>query len=435
MRVLIRGGRVIDPASGLDAQADVAIAEGRIAAVGRLPESFTSDLLIEAEGKVVCPGLVDLHARLREPGQEHKGTIASETRAASGAGITTLCCPPDTDPVVDTPAVAEQIIHRAGRLGYARVHPLAALTLGLAGEQLSEMHELKEVGCLAMSNARRPVTNTLVMRRAMEYAATLGLTVFLTAEDPWLGKNGCVHEGRVSTRLGLPGIPDYAEAIAVSRDLMLVEQTGVSAHFMHLSTARAVEMIAHARERGLPVSADVSAHQLHLTEVDVGHFDSQCHVRPPLRTQRDRDALRRGVAAGIISAICSDHQPHDRDAKLAPFATTEPGISALDTLLPLTLRLADEEVMSISDAIASLTLGPAKILAIDAGTLRAGSVADICIFDPRHRWRLTEADLLSHGKNTPFIGWELQGKVTQTLLGGKLVFDAEQPSRIGPENL
>lgn len=423
MGSVIRGGHIIDPANQLDRIADLYIEQGRIAAIGKAPKGFAEETVIDAGGQIVCPGLVDLQARLREPGEKHKGSIAGETAAAAAAGITTLCCPPDTRPVIDTPAVAEQICHRAAAAGKTNVLPIGALTQGLQGEQLASMQALHGAGCVVMGNARHAISSTLVQRRALEYAATLGLTVFINAEDPWLGADGCVHEGPVSTRLGLPGIPECAEVIAVGRDLMLVEQTGVRAHFGQLSTARAVAMIAEARTKGLPVSADVSAHQLYLTEMDASDYNSFCHVRPPLRSQRDRDGLREAVASGVISAICSDHQPHDRDAKLAPFAATEPGISALETLLPLTLRLVDEGLMELNEALARLTSEPARILGSDRGQLTVGAVADICIFDPKQHWTVSEETLISAGKNTPFLGWELRGRVTRTLLGGRTVFE------------
>jgi len=426
MNITISGGRLIDPANNIDEQLDLHISEGRIAALGSVPEGFIAEQTIDAAGRIVCPGLIDLQARLREPGQKHKGTIASESLAAASAGITTLCCPPDTKPVIDTPAVAEQIRQRAIEAGMARVLPIGALTQGLEGQHLSSMQALQSAGCIVMGNARHAIANTLVQRRAMEYAATLGLTVFLNSEDPWLAADGCIHEGALGTRLGLAGIPECAEVIAVGRDLMLVEQTGVRAHFGQLSSSRAVDMIAAARAKGLPVSADVSAHQLFLTEMDVAEFDSACHVRPPLRSQRDRDGLRAAVADGAISAICSDHQPHDRDAKLAPFAATEPGISALETLLPLTLRLVEERVLDLSEAIARLTSGPAAILGLKCGQLGVGATADICIFDPKHHWRVEEEQLLSHGKNTPFLGWELSGKARTTLLEGRIVYQAAE---------
>ena len=422
MRTRISNGRVIDPANGLDKIMDVYIAEGKIVALDIAPEGFRADSTIDATGQIVCPGLVDLRARLREPGQEHKGTIASETSAAASGGITTLCCPPDTDPVVDTPAVVELIRDRAEEVGKCRVVTLGALTEGLQGSQLSEMDALKRAGCIGVSNAYEPIQNTQVIRRALEYAASLNLTVFIHPEDHWLRNGGCAHEGTISSRLGLSGIPECAETIALVRDLMLVEQAGVKAHFCQLSNARSVKILARAQYDGLPVTADVTAHQLHLTEMDIGDFNANCHVRPPLGTQRDREGLISGLIQGALTAICSDHQPHDIDAKLAPFPETEPGISAFETLLPLSLRVGEENNISTVDLLAKLTIQPAQILGLEAGTLTPGSKADICIFDPNRYWTLSEDKILSRGHNTPFIGWDLKGKVTHTLLEGKLVY-------------
>ncbi|MEO5702449.1 MAG: dihydroorotase [Gammaproteobacteria bacterium] len=422
MRLSILHGHVIDPANNIDAKCDIHIDKGHIVALGAAPAGFRAEQKIDAQGRIVCPGLVDLSARLCEPGLEHKATVASETLAAASAGITTLCCPPDTDPVIDTPAVAELIHQRAAQSGKARVLTLGALTQGLAGTQLSEMMALKQAGCVGLSNALRPVGNSLVMRRAMEYAATHGITVFLHAEDAALRNLGCAHEGAVSTRLGLPGIPESAETVAIARDLLLIEQTGVRAHFSQLSCARAVQMIAQAQANGLPVTADVSAHQLFLTEMDISDFNSDCHVIPPLRTMRDRDGLRQGVSEGTLAAICSDHQPHEIDAKLAPFMSTAPGMSALETLLPLTLRLVDEKVLELSAALACVTYLPARILGINAGTLSAGAAADICIYDPQAYWTFDKNKLVSCGHNSPFSGWEFKGRVTHTLLGGTQVY-------------
>ncbi|MDT8383578.1 MAG: dihydroorotase [Gammaproteobacteria bacterium] len=424
MRLSILGGRVIDPANGIDRITDLHIASGKVLAVGEAPAGFEAGRVIDARGQVVCPGLVDLQARLREPGQENKATIASETRAAARAGITTLVCPPDTDPVTDTPAVVDLIRHRATQAGFARVVSLGALTKNLQGEQLAEMSALKNAGCVGVSNAHHAIASTEVMRRAMEYAANQDMPVFLHAQDPWLAAGGCAHEGMVSVRLGLPGIPEAAETIAVARELHLIEQTGVRAHFCQLSSERAVNMIARAQHDGLPVSADVAAHQLFLTEMDIGFFDSHCHVQPPLRTQRDRDGLREALRRGSISAICSDHQPLDRDAKLAPFPSSEPGISGLETLLVLTLRLVDEGLLSLPQAIACISQGPAGIIGLSAG-LGVGERADICIFDPEQYWELGAEGMASQGKNSPFLGWEFKGRVTHTLLAGRLSFSSE----------
>lgn len=424
MKFSIIGGRLIDPTNGIDQVTDLHIAAGKVLAVGKAPENFEAGKIIDAKGQIVCPGLVDLHARLREPGQENKATIASETRAAAKAGITTLVCPPDTNPVTDTPAVVDLIRHRADQAGYARVVSLGALTKNLAGEQLAEMSALKNAGCVGVSNASYTIRSTEVMRRAMEYAASQGMSVFLHAQDPWLAADGCAHEGAVSVRLGLPGIPEAAETIAVARELQLIEQTGVRAHFCQLSSERAVKMIARAQHDGLLVTADVTAHHLFLTEMDIGFFDSQCHVQPPLRTQRDRDGLRAALQQGAINAICSDHQPHDLDAKLAPFPSSEPGISGLETLLPLTLRLVDEGVLNLSQAIASITQAPAEIVGLNA-SLGAGERADVCIFDPEQYWPLTPETMFSQGHNSPFLGWELKGRVTHTLLAGHLSFSVD----------
>ncbi len=423
MRILIKGGRLIDPANDIDGTHDLYIADSHVVAVGDGPTGFHADSVIDASGCNVIPGLIDLRARLREPGQDHKASIESETRAAASGGITTLCLPPDTNPVIDTPAVVELIARRNDEAGYARVMPLGALTRGLKGEQLSEMLALKNAGCVGISNALAPILNQQIMRRAMEYAANTGLTLFIHPEDPVMAQRGCAHEGAVSTRLGLAGIPEAAETMAVAQHLMLVELTGVRTHFCDISTAHALRMIKRAQHDGLPVTCDVTTHHLHLIDIDIGYFDSNCHVRPPLRSQRDREALRQGIADNSISAICSDHQPHDADAKLAPFAMTEPGISGLETLLPLSLRLAEDGDASLSEIIAHLTIQPAEILGLKLGQLGVGSVADVCIYDPQHSWTFASDEMLSAGHNSPFNGWSLKGCVTHTLLGGKLAYE------------
>ncbi len=418
----ILNGRLIDPANNIDENSDLFIDAGKIRAVGRAPKGFKADTTIDASGQIVCPGLVDLCAHLREPGEEHKATISSETAAAAKSGITTLCCPPDTDPVVDTPAVASMINHRAQHFGNTRVLPIGALTKGLQGVELAEMAALQQIGCVALSNGRMPLANTLVERRALEYAATFDITVFLSPEDQYLRAGGCAHEGPVSTRMGLPGIPEAAETVAMARDIALAAHTGCNIHFRGLSSATGVHIMRRAHKDGLALTADVAAHQLHLTEDDLVGFNSNCHVSPPLRSLQDRDALRQGVADGTISAICSDHQPHDPDAKEAPFPSTAPGISALETLLALTLKLVQEEVLTLPQAIARVTSGPADILGLPLGRLGVGSSADVCIFSPEQSWTLDPAKMVSLGHNTPFLNHEFSGRVTRTILRGRIVY-------------
>jgi dihydroorotase len=424
-RIRIAGGRLIDPHNRIDDELDVYIADGRIAAVGAAPDGFTSDIELDATGLWVVPGLVDLCARLREPGEEFKATIDSECRAAAAAGITTLCCPPDTNPVIDTPAVIEMIHHRAQQVGGARVVGLGALTQNLDGEHLSEMFALKQAGCVGVSNALNPLASTLIQRRAFEYAATFDLTVFLHADDAALSANGCMHEGHVSTRLGLPGIPESAETVAVARDLALIQQTGVRAHFGRLTTQRAVRMVARAQFDGAPVTADVAVPNLYLTELDVIDFGADYHFIPPLRTQEDRDGLREGLRGGTLAAICSDHQPHEPDAKRAPYPATEPGASGLDSLLPLTLKLVTENHMLLHDAIARVTSGPASILNLPCGELGRGRAADVCILDPDATWRLDKNSMNSLGKNTPFLDWEMRGQVRYTLRDGNIIYSRD----------
>ncbi len=423
MKITLQGGRVIDPANKIDERIDVHVAAGQIAALGNAPDGFSANRVIDVSGQIVCPGFIDLGARLREPGDRHKATIASETAAAASGGITTLVCPPDTNPVADTPAVIELIRTTAEQAGKARILPTGAITQGLEGKQLSEIAALKEAGCVAVSNIMQPYANTQVQRRAFEYAATFGLSIFIHPMDQGLAAAGCAHEGAISTRMGLTGIPEAAETMAVARNLVIIEQTGVRAHFARLSSVRAAQMISRARYDGLPITADVAAHQLFLTEHDIWQFNSDCHVIPPLRSDRDRDGLRDGLAQGVVQCICSDHQPHEADAKLAPFPSTEPGISALETLLPLTLRMVTDGVLGLGDAIATISSQAASVLGIDSGNLSAGNVADICVFDPEREWVLNEDNLVSHGLNTPFLGWHLKGRVSYTLLAGRPVYE------------
>lgn len=421
--LVIQGGRVIDPANGIDQQADLYVQNGKVAAIGEAPAGFEAQQTIDASGQIVVPGLIDLCAHVREPGYTQKGTIASETGAAVAGGITTLVTPPDSKPIVDTPAVAELILDRAEAAGNARVLPMGALTQGLNGEQLAPMHALHSSGCVAFSNMRRPVSNSLTLMRALEYAATHDLLVQFQPQDSTLVGKGVMHDDTTSSRLGLDGIPEAAETVEVARCLLLVEQTGVRAHFGQLTCERSVKMVQGSRDRGLPVTCDVAIHHFFLTDENVSGFDSNFYVNPPLRSQLDRAGLRQALLADEIQAICSDHQPHEAAAKQAPFASTEPGIAGLETLLPLALLLVEQGMADLPQIIEKLTSGPAKILGQEhIGNLSAGSAADICIFDPEARWALTEENSRSAGHNTPFMNYELKGQVTATVFAGELVY-------------
>jgi dihydroorotase len=422
MRILIENGRLIDPANEIDAVTSLCIEDDRIISVGEIPEGFDADETIDASGQWILPGIVDLGAQLREPGQEYKGTIASETRAASSAGIAHIACLPNTDPPIDSPAAVDFVCQQAEDAGFCDVHVIGAMTQGLEGKALTEMADLKKMGCVGVSQPMTPGNDLRVLRQAMDYAASQGLTVYFHPEAYSLAEGGCAHEGAIASRLGLQSIPEAAETAALGVLIALVEQTGARTHFCRLSTARGANMTRRARMDGLPVSADVAAHQAFLTEMDISDFNSLCHVRPPLRTDRDMQALREGLADGSIEVLCSDHQPHEADAKLAPFPSTEPGISGLETLLPLALRLHEDGVLDLSRAISLITCQPARILGIDAGTLGAGKKADVCILDPDHSWNFNSEAMLSTGKNSPFDGWPFRGRVVRTLLAGETVY-------------
>jgi len=423
MKIEIRNGRVIDPASGMDRRVSLFVADGAIAAIGAASAGWSADRVIDAAGLVVAPGLVDLSARLREPGLEHKATLESELEAAVAGGVTSLACPPDTDPVLDEPGLVELLQHRARSLTQAPVYPVGALTLGLAGTTLTEMGELAEAGCVAFSQADVTVVDTQVLLRAMQYAATFGHAVWLRPHEPHLRRGGVAHEGEVATRLGLPAVPSIAETIALSTIFALVRETRVRVHVCRLSTAAGVAMVAAAKREGLPVTCDVAIHHLHLCDVDIGWFDSHAHLTTPLRGDRDRAMLRAGVVDGTIDAVCSDHAPVDDDAKQLPFGEAEPGATGLELLLPLVLKWATQTQVALPVALARVTSQPAALLGIDAGTLRIGAPADVCVFDPDAAWRVTPEALRSQGKNTPFAGYEMTGRVRYTLVGGHVVHE------------
>lgn len=418
----ISGGRVIDPANQIDNIGSVYIANGKILSLFEKPADFNAERIINADNLIVCPGFIDLSVRLREPGQSFKATFASETRAAASAGVTSLCLPPDTNPPIDTTAVAELIKDKAERSHYEEIYPIGALTQRLAGTELSSMFALKEAGCIAVSNAQFPLSSLAVLRRAMEYASSHDLLLIYRPDEPSLNNKGCAHEGLFATHYGLPGIPEAAESIAVAQCLDLAELTGCRVHFSQISSKRSVIKIQQAKKYGLKVSADVAIHQLHLSEQDIEPFNSAYHVLPPFRTEMDKKYLQEGLANGTIDAICSDHQPHDIDAKLGAFPETSPGIASLETLLPLTLNLVENNVCSLSHAIASLTQKPAQVLGLKKGVLTMDYVADICIFDPHSTWEVNTQNWKSAGLNTPFWGKTLTGRVTHTIQTGKLIY-------------
>ena len=423
MKIHIKNGRLVDPKNKIDVRRDVFIAAGKVVAVGAMPEGFHANRVIEAGGLVVCPGLVDLSARLREPGYEYKATLESEMLAAVAGGVTSMVCPPDTDPPLDEPGLVEMLKHRAKNLNQARVYPLGALTQKLAGERLTEMAELTDAGCIGFSHADVPIADTNVLLHAMEYAATFGFAVWLRPQDAFLAKDGVAHDGEVATRLGLPAIPSCAESIALATILTLARETGARVHLCRLSSREGVALVRKAKAEGLPVSCDITIHHVHLSEVDIGFFDSNCHLVPPLRSQRDRDALREALADGTVDALCSDHTPVDDDAKLLPFAEAEAGATGLELLLPLTLKWARETDTPLSAAIARITTEPSRVLALNNGHLGVGQPADLCIFDPEQHWKVGPATLKSQGRNTPFAGLELQGKVRYTLVEGHVVYE------------
>lgn len=423
MNLHIRDGLLVDPVAKTATVADVFIENDRVTAIGKAPDNFTTDQTINAKGCWVMPGLVDIQARLRDPGQPEKGNIASETSAAIQNGITSMCLPPDTQPVIDNSATVELIHHRNATFGHsARIYPIGALTRDLGGDQLSNMASLKTNGCVAFSNATRPLLNNLVQRRAMDYAAGEDMLVIIQPIDADLQGNGCAHEGAIATRLGLPAIPEAAETAALAKDIELVAQTGARTHFGQLSCARSVDMIRRAKAKGLPISADCAMHQLFLTDHDIGSFDTSKLTLPPLRSQYDKEALRKGIADGTIDCLCSDHQPHETDAKLRPFPSAEPGISAFDTFLSLALRLVEEKLLALPEMIACLTVNPARILGLPAGKLEAGELADIIIVDPEAHQICRSKDFISQGKNTAFEGWDFNGKVLTTIVAGEIAY-------------
>lgn len=414
MNIEIQHGRIVDPKHAVDREnTSLFIVDGKIAGLGEAPAGFVAERSIDASGCIVCPGLIDLGARLN--------SIEAELAAAVAGGVTSVVVPPDADPPLDEPELADRLVHRGEEIGKARVLPLGALTLGLKGERLSELAGLKKAGCVAFSQAKVPVVDTEALLRALEYAATFRFPVFLHPQDYWLSRNGIAHDGEVSSRLGLAGIPVAAETIAIATIVQLVRDTGCRVHLTRLSSAAGVALVKAAMAEGLPVSFDIGVHHLLMTEHDIGYFNPHARFMPPLRTQNDRAALSTAAASGL-AAICSDHTPVGADDKLVPFGEAKPGATGLEVLLPLTLKWAAEAGVSLSDALARITCAPADILGLPGGTLALGAEADICIFDPEADWQLTPDALKSRGKNSPWLGYLMNGKVRHTLVGGRIVY-------------
>jgi dihydroorotase len=415
MNIEIKNGRVIDPKNAVDRLTSLFVVDGKIAGLDAAPAGFSADQTIDADGQVVCPGFIDLGARLN--------SIEAELAAAVAGGVTCVVVPPDADPPLDEPELADRLVHRGGEIGKARVLPLGALTLGLKGERLAELAGLKKAGCIAFSQANKPVVDTEALLRAMEYAATFGFAIWLQAQDYWLSRNGIAHAGEVSSRLGLAGIPVAAETIAIATIVQLVRDSGCRVHLTRLSSAAGVALVKGAIDEGLPLSFDIGVHHLLLTENDIGFFNPHARFNPPLRAQSDRLALSAAAASGL-AAICSDHTPVAADDKLLPFGEARPGASGLELLLPLTLKWAETLKLSLPQALARITSAPAAVLGLSSGQLAIGAAADICIFDPGANWLLTPQSLRSRGKNSPWMGYMMCGEVRTTLVGGRVVYQA-----------
>jgi dihydroorotase len=421
MKILLKGGRVLDPVHNLDDTLDLLIEDGKIANISKNIEAGGAET-IDARGKLVVPGLIDIHVHLRDPGYEYKEDIVTGTRAAASGGFTSVACMPNTNPVNDNKAVTLYIRRKAAEEGCANVFPVGSITKGLKGESLAEMGELKEAGCLAVSDDGRPVCNGELMRRALEYARPFGLTVISHAEDISLVGEGVMNEGFVATELGLKGIPWVAEDAAVARDVMLAEFAGARLHVAHVSTRGAVEIVRAAKKRGVRVTCEATPHHFTLTDDAVRGYNTNAKMNPPLRCAEDVAAVRAGLADGTIDAIATDHAPHHLDEKNVEFNIALNGIVGLETALPLSLRLVEDGVLPLKDVIARLTIGPARALGIPRGTLEVGAAADVTVIDPELKWTVAADKLLSKSKNTPFDGWKLKGAATHTIVGGKVVY-------------
>ncbi len=421
-RLVLRNGHVIDPANGCDNTCDVLIEDGRIAAIGAGLTGGADVQEMDVSGMIVCPGLIDMHVHLREPGQEWKEDIESASRAAVAGGVTHMCCMPNTQPTLDHAGVITQVIIRARQVGLCDVHPIGAVSRNLAGKELTEMRELVRAGAVAFSDDGMPIWHAGVMRKALEYASSFDFLVIQHAEDKQLTDGGCINEGWMSTQLGVEGMPAEGEDAMIARDIMLTRRTGGRYHVAHISTQGAVALVREAQQEGLQVTAEAAPHHFALTEEEVMAYNADAKMSPPLRTEGDRQAVVEGLRDGTISVIATDHAPHHIDDKRCGLSCAAFGIVGLETMLPVSLELVRDGVLSMSELIAKMTLNPARLLNLDAGTLNIGAVADLCIFDASERWVLDRDKLFSKSTNTPWHGKELTGRVKYTVKNGRLVY-------------
>lgn len=422
--ILLRGGRVIDPSRRFDGVADVYLDGGKVASVGQGISGADDALVIDAAGRVVAPGLIDLHTHLREPGQEDVETVATGAMAAAAGGFSAVCAMPNTDPVTDNQAAVGFIVSQAQRAGKARVYPIGAISLGQKGQQLAEFGELVGAGAVAVSDDGKPVVSSHLMRTALEYARTFGIPVADHCEDPTLAAGGAMHEGLVSTRLGLKGIPAAAEEIMVARDIILAELTGGHVHLCHMSTRGSVELIRRAKEKGLRVTAEACPHHFTLTHERCEGYDTNAKMNPPLREGEDREALRQALKDGTIDVIATDHAPHHYDAKEREFDDAPNGIIGLETALGLSIsELVQSGLMTLPELIAQMSTAPARIFGLPGGTLAAGALADVVVIDPVVEWEVRPEAFFSKSRNTPFAGRRLTGRADLTIVRGQIIFE------------
>ncbi|HVU50701.1 MAG TPA: dihydroorotase [Polyangia bacterium] len=427
MDICLRGGRVIDPARGFDAEADVLLEDGVVAKVGRGLEAGSARV-VDVRGQWVVPGLIDLHTHLREPGQEYKEDIATGTRAAAAGGYTAVCAMPNTVPVNDNRAVSELMVRRAAEVGVVRVYPVGAISKGSKGESLAEMGELRDAGCVAVSDDGHPVMNAELMRRAMEYARTFGLTIVQHCEDLTLSAGGAMNEGAVSTRAGIRAQPAAAESSMVARDIELCALTGARYHVAHISSAESVRLVREAKRRGLPVTCEVTPHHLTLSDDACASYDTNAKCNPPLRAPSDVEALRAALVEGVIDAVATDHAPHSAVEKDVEFEQASFGMIGLETAVPLVLDLVRSAGLSPADFVRRMSASPALIFGLPGGTLGEGAVADVTVIDPNAAWTCLPAGLRSRSRNTPFAGHAMKGRATLTIVGGRIVYSGESPT-------